>query len=88
MARRSALRRRRFSGRGYEIVDAVVYLEEEPAFAPAAEHQRQEVWVGEYAIVANLASYAASEALYRSAGFEPWHVLDGDVQTIGTGRDS
>lgn len=36
----------------------------------------------EYAIVANFASNAASEALYRSAGFEPWHVLDSYVKPI------
>jgi ribosomal protein S18 acetylase RimI-like enzyme len=36
----------------------------------------------EYAIVANSASNPASEALYRSAGFEPWHVLDGYVKAI------
>ena len=36
----------------------------------------------EYAIVANFTSNAASEALYRSAGFEPWHVLDSYVKTI------
>jgi ribosomal protein S18 acetylase RimI-like enzyme len=36
----------------------------------------------EFAIVANFVSNAASEALYRSAGFEPWHVLDCDVKAI------
>ena len=36
----------------------------------------------EFAIVANIASNTASEALYRSAGFEPWHVLDGYVKAI------
>jgi ribosomal protein S18 acetylase RimI-like enzyme len=37
----------------------------------------------EFAIVASFASNAASGALYRSAGFEPWHVLDGYEKTIG-----
>ena len=37
----------------------------------------------EFAIVGNSASNAASEALYRSAGFEPWHVLDGYEKAIG-----
>jgi ribosomal protein S18 acetylase RimI-like enzyme len=36
----------------------------------------------EFAIVANFESNAASGALYRSAGFEPWHVLDGYVKEI------
>ena len=36
----------------------------------------------EHAIVANFASNTASEALYRSAGFEPWHVLDSYVKAI------
>jgi ribosomal protein S18 acetylase RimI-like enzyme len=36
----------------------------------------------EFAIVTNFASNAASEALYRSAGFEPWQVLDGYVKAI------
>ncbi|MCB2222621.1 MAG: GNAT family N-acetyltransferase [Actinobacteria bacterium] len=36
----------------------------------------------EYAIVANFESNAASGALYRSAGFEPWHVLDGYEKPI------
>jgi RimJ/RimL family protein N-acetyltransferase len=36
----------------------------------------------ESAIVANFASNAPSEALYRSAGFEPWHVLDGYVKAV------
>lgn len=34
------------------------------------------------AIVANFASNVASEALYRSAGFEPWHVLDSYTKAI------
>ncbi|MEA2026542.1 MAG: GNAT family N-acetyltransferase [Chloroflexota bacterium] len=37
----------------------------------------------EYATVANSESNAASSALYRSAGFEPWHVLDGYEKAIG-----
>ena len=37
----------------------------------------------EFAIVTNFASNAPSEALYRSAGFEPWHVLDGYVKPFG-----
>ncbi|NQV08192.1 GNAT family N-acetyltransferase [bacterium] len=37
----------------------------------------------EFATVANGGSNAASEALYRSAGFEPWHLLDGYVKPIG-----
>ncbi len=37
----------------------------------------------EFAIVGNFESNAASGALYRSAGFEPWHVLDGYVKSIG-----
>jgi len=36
----------------------------------------------EYAIVANFESNTASGALYRSAGFEPWHVLDGYAKAI------
>ncbi len=36
----------------------------------------------ESAIVANFESNAASKALYRSVGFQPWHVLDGYVKTI------
>lgn len=36
----------------------------------------------EYAIVANFESNAASGALYRSAGFKPWHVLDSYVKAI------
>jgi mycothiol synthase len=36
----------------------------------------------EYATVANSESNAASGALYRSAGFSPWHVLDGYVKAI------
>ena len=36
----------------------------------------------EWAIVANFASNAASGALYRSAGFRPWHVLDSYVKAI------
>ena len=36
----------------------------------------------EFAIVASSASNTASEALYRSAGFEPWHLLDGYVKAI------
>ncbi|NQV04991.1 GNAT family N-acetyltransferase [bacterium] len=37
----------------------------------------------EFVIVANEGSNAASEALYRSAGFKPWHLLDGYVKAIG-----
>ncbi len=37
----------------------------------------------EFAIVGNFESNVASGALYRSAGFEPWHVLDGYVKAIG-----
>jgi ribosomal protein S18 acetylase RimI-like enzyme len=37
----------------------------------------------EFAIVANFESNAASDALYRSAGFEPWHVLDSYEKVIG-----
>ncbi len=37
----------------------------------------------EFAIVANFMSNEASAALYRSAGFEPWHVLDGYEKVIG-----
>jgi RimJ/RimL family protein N-acetyltransferase len=36
----------------------------------------------EYAIVANFESNTASSALYRSAGFRPWHVLDDYVKPI------
>lgn len=36
----------------------------------------------EFATVANSGSNTASEALYRSAGFEPWHLLDGYVKAI------
>lgn len=36
----------------------------------------------EHTIVANFASNAASEALYRGAGFMPWHVLDGYTKAI------
>jgi ribosomal protein S18 acetylase RimI-like enzyme/heme-degrading monooxygenase HmoA len=36
----------------------------------------------EYAIVANFASNAAAEALYRSAGFAPWHLVDGYTKPI------
>ncbi len=36
----------------------------------------------ESAIVANFASNTASEALYRSAGFEPWHTLDSYARAI------
>lgn len=36
----------------------------------------------EYASVANSESNTASSALYRSAGFEPWHVIDGYVKPI------
>jgi ribosomal protein S18 acetylase RimI-like enzyme len=36
----------------------------------------------EFATVANGGSNTASEALYRSAGFEPWHLLDGHVKSI------
>jgi mycothiol synthase len=35
-----------------------------------------------YAMVAHFESNTASGALYRSAGFEPWHVLDGYVKAI------
>ena len=37
----------------------------------------------EYAIVANFEANRASKALYRSAGFEPWHTLDGYQKPIG-----
>jgi RimJ/RimL family protein N-acetyltransferase len=37
----------------------------------------------EHAIVANFVSNAASGALYRSAGFVPWHVLDGYEKPLG-----
>jgi ribosomal protein S18 acetylase RimI-like enzyme len=37
----------------------------------------------EYATVANSESNTASSALYRSAGFEPWQVIDGYVKPIG-----
>ena len=37
----------------------------------------------EYATVANSESNAASSALYRSAGFEPWHAIDGYTKPIG-----
>ena len=37
----------------------------------------------EYATVANSESNAASSALYRSAGFEPWHMIDGYTKPIG-----
>lgn len=37
----------------------------------------------EYAIVANFESNSASRALYRSAGFAPWHVIDSYVKAIG-----
>lgn len=36
----------------------------------------------EFAMVANFESNAASKALYHSAGFEPWQVLDGYRKTI------
>ena len=36
----------------------------------------------EFAIVANFMSNEASAALYRSAGFTPWHVLDGYTKPI------
>lgn len=36
----------------------------------------------EWATVANFASNKASEALYRSAGFEPWHILDSYTKSI------
>jgi ribosomal protein S18 acetylase RimI-like enzyme/heme-degrading monooxygenase HmoA len=39
----------------------------------------------EFATVANFESNAASAALYRSAGFEPWHVLDGYEKAIARG---
>lgn len=43
----------------------------------------------EHAIVANFAANAASAALYRSAGFEPWHVLDPYAKPIdGSGVSS
>ncbi len=37
----------------------------------------------EFAIVASFESNTASAALYRSAGFEPWHVLDDYEKAIG-----
>jgi ribosomal protein S18 acetylase RimI-like enzyme len=37
----------------------------------------------EFAIVANSMRNEAAGALYRSAGFEPWHVLDGFEKSIG-----
>jgi len=37
----------------------------------------------EFAIIANSMRNTASAALYRSAGFEPWHVLDGYGKVIG-----
>lgn len=37
----------------------------------------------EYATVANSESNTASSALYRSAGFAPWQVIDGYVKPIG-----
>ena len=37
----------------------------------------------DYAIVANFSSNAASEALYRSAGFEPWQVSDDYLKPVG-----
>ena len=36
----------------------------------------------EYATVANSESNTASSALYRSAGFEPWHVIDDYIKPI------
>ena len=36
----------------------------------------------EYATVANSETNTASSALYRSAGFEPWHVIDGYTKPI------
>lgn len=36
----------------------------------------------ESAVVANYESNSASKALYRSAGFEPWHVLDGYTKPL------
>jgi mycothiol synthase len=36
----------------------------------------------EWAIVSNFSSNEASEALYRSAGFKPWHILDSYTKSI------
>jgi ribosomal protein S18 acetylase RimI-like enzyme len=36
----------------------------------------------EYATVANFTSNVASDALYRSAGFAPWHMIDGYTKPI------
>ncbi len=36
----------------------------------------------EYATVANFTSNVASDALYRSAGFSPWHMIDGYTKPI------
>jgi len=36
-----------------------------------------------YATVANSQSNTASSALYRSAGFEPWRMIDGYIKPIG-----
>jgi ribosomal protein S18 acetylase RimI-like enzyme len=36
-----------------------------------------------YATVANSESNTASSALYRSAGFKPWQVIDGYTKLIG-----
>jgi len=36
----------------------------------------------EFAIVANDGSNEASAALYRSAGFLPWHLIDGYEKPI------
>jgi mycothiol synthase len=47
----------------------------------AAHHMGAEGGM-EHAIVANFESNTASKALYRSAGFEPWHVLDGFVKAL------
>ena len=36
----------------------------------------------EYATVANSGTNPASEGLYRSAGFAPWHLIDGYEKVI------
>ncbi len=48
-----------------------------------AAHHMAAIGGMEYATVANSESNTASSALYRSAGFEPWQVLDGYVKPIG-----
>ena len=47
-----------------------------------AAHHMATVGGMEYATVANSESNTASSALYRSAGFEPWHVIDGYIKPI------